>query len=114
MATYHHYHSNTHEVLAVVSGWANLQLGGEKGVEVKVTKGDVIVLPAGTGHKLIEKSPEFGVVGAYPNGNKYDFCYGKEDGSLARFVQDFARFNMESARFNAGFARLCQKSTLLS
>lgn len=79
VATYHHYHSNTHEVLAVVSGWENLQLGGEKGVEVKVTKGDVIVLPAGTGHKLIDKSPEFGVVGTYPDGIKYDFCYGKEE-----------------------------------
>lgn len=28
--THHHYHSNSHEVLAVVSGWAQLQLGGQR------------------------------------------------------------------------------------
>lgn len=43
---FHHYHSNTHEVLVVDSGTATLQLGGELGEEVDVGPGDVIILPA--------------------------------------------------------------------
>ena len=69
---YHHYHSNTHEVLGVKSGEATLLLGGDSGERVKLTQGDVVVLPAGTGHKKVESSPDFTVVGAYPNGNSYN------------------------------------------
>ncbi|WP_461101665.1 cupin domain-containing protein [Spirosoma koreense] len=74
---YHHYHSITHEVLGVYSGSARLQLGGEKGLDVTVRAGDIIVIPAGVGHKKLEASADFGVVGAYPDGRMYDVLRGQ-------------------------------------
>src|SRR5699024_1621030 len=76
---YHHYHSNTHEVLVVDSGTATLQLGGELGETVDVEKGDAIIFPAGYGHKMIESSEDYQNYWAYPNGMSDDMCYGKED-----------------------------------
>ncbi|OZT76709.1 cupin domain-containing protein [Salinicoccus roseus] len=74
---FHHYHSNTHEVLAVKEGHATLQLGGEQGEVVEAQKGDVIILPAGYGHKKIEASDDYANYGAYPGGVSFDMCYGK-------------------------------------
>ena len=65
---YHHYHSNTHEVLGVKAGQATVLIGGDQGECLEISQGDVILLPAGTGHKKIESSPDFEVVGAYPGG----------------------------------------------
>ncbi|GMA46479.1 cupin domain-containing protein [Tetragenococcus muriaticus] len=76
---YHHYHSNSHEVLVVVGGKALLQMGGEHGEQLTAERGDVLVLPAGTGHKLLKKEAGFSVIGAYPNGQNYDICYGKKE-----------------------------------
>ena len=73
---YHHYHSNSHEVLVVIRGSGLLQLGGKLGAKITVQQGDAMILPAGFGHRLIGGSIDFEVIGAYPNGQKYDFCTG--------------------------------------
>lgn len=80
---YHHYHSNTHEVLGVYSGFATIQFGGENGDKISIEEGDAVAIPAGVGHKLIEASDDFGVVGAYPDGMDYDILIG-EDGERPR------------------------------
>ena len=74
---FHHYHSTAHEVLAVCGGKAKVQLGGEQGLITSLSGGDVVVIPAGVAHKNLDSSSDFIVVGAYPEGQRYDMCYGE-------------------------------------
>lgn len=74
---FHHYHSTSHEVLGIYSGSALLHLGGEKGRKLNVQAGDIIVIPAGVGHKNAGASRDFGVVGAYPDGRSWDVLKGE-------------------------------------
>ena len=76
---YHHYHSNTHEVLGVKAGRATVQLGGATGDLVSIETGDVLILPAGTGHRRLEASADFTIVGAYPEGRDYDTLTGRPE-----------------------------------
>lgn len=75
---FHHYHSNTAEVLGVFSGTAKLLLGGEKGKVFDIKPGDIIIIPPGVGHKCLSHSDDFTVVGAYPDGNSPDQLRGEK------------------------------------
>ncbi len=71
---FHHYHCDAHEALAVYSGEVTAQFGGDDGIVITARCGDVIVLPAGTGHKKLSSRGALGIVGAYPAGQHPDMC----------------------------------------
>ncbi len=67
-----HFHTHAHEVLGIALGHAKVQFGGRRGRCLELKAGDVVILPAGTGHKRISKSRDLLVVGAYPQGHEYN------------------------------------------
>lgn len=91
---FHHYHSTAHEVLGVARGKARVILGGDGGRIVEFEPGDVVVLPAGTGHRCIEASEDFLVVGGYPPGQPYDLIRAGEPGKKAAAVERIARVKL--------------------
>lgn len=86
---FHHYHSNSHEALGVYAGEVTVRFGGDSGVTVTAKAGDVIVLPAGTGHKKLSSRGALGIVGAYPEGSNPDTCRGES--SLQKAKQAIVR-----------------------
>ncbi|MEQ9640865.1 MAG: cupin domain-containing protein [Alphaproteobacteria bacterium] len=72
--THHHYHSTAHEVLGVISGWAEVLFGGPAGKRLRVEAGDVVVVPAGVAHCNVGQGDGFSCVGAYPAGQHPDHC----------------------------------------
>jgi uncharacterized protein YjlB len=87
---YHHFHSTAHEVLGIACGTAGVMLGGPQGRRFELSAGDVIVLPAGTGHSNTGSSADLLVVGAYPNGMRWDVRRGdpaERDEVLANLAQ---------------------------
>jgi uncharacterized protein YjlB len=66
-------------VLAIVAGSVSVRLGGPAGRSLEVRRGDVLVLPAGTGHRNEGDSGDLLVVGAYPNGMSWDVRHGDPD-----------------------------------
>ncbi|OHF00692.1 hypothetical protein CORC01_04009 [Colletotrichum orchidophilum] len=77
-----HFHSTTHELLCISNGRARLCFGGENNegrIEPLVEKGDVIVVPAGVAHHLLDDfGSGFEMVGSYPKGHHWDMCYGQK------------------------------------
>ena len=76
-----HFHSTTHEVLSIASGSAKCCFGHEHNegrIEPVLTKGDVVIIPAGVGHRLLEDYGDFQMVGSYPKGKSWDMCYGRD------------------------------------
>jgi uncharacterized protein YjlB len=75
---YPHYHSMIHEAVGVARGRAKVRFGGAKGQDVEIAAGDVVILPAGTGHHCLSQTPDLLVIGAYPPSGSYDLCRGSE------------------------------------
>jgi uncharacterized protein YjlB len=85
---FHHFHSTSHEVLGVLSGAATLELGGPQGRSFEVSAGDVVVLPAGTGHRRATARDGFRVVGAYPAGQEdYDLLRSADEAARRRIAR---------------------------
>lgn len=81
---YVHYHSQVHEALGIATGTCRLELGGVRGRQFALSAGDIVVLPAGTGHRLLAASRGLLVVGAYPPHGRYDECSDSRDRPEAR------------------------------
>jgi len=117
-----HFHASTHEVLCVFSGQARLctldfflnfgkgplqnwfglillGFGGESNpskVETEVQKGDVIIIPAGVAHRLLDDfSSNFQMVGSYPKGKHPDMCCGKEGEEKVKAISGLGWFERD-------------------
>jgi uncharacterized protein YjlB len=90
---YVHYHPRTHEALGLASGKARVQFGGKKGKILALKAGDVVILPAGTGHQALSASDDLVVVGAYPSRGHYEEYEGslQEHGRALRMIRKVPR-----------------------
>jgi len=84
---YVHYHPKIHESLGVARGSAILRIGGDRGETLTVGAGDVLVLPAGTGHQRLSASEDFCVIGAYPPEGEYSLSRAGDHDAYVRGLQ---------------------------
>ena len=99
-----HYHSATHECMAVLSGSATIRFGvadttddmdanttggawEQGGVEVQANAGDVFILPAGTAHKTYETRPEAEFKLLTP-GDGHRIDASQQDGDVRRALEE--------------------------
>ena len=68
---YTHFHSGSHEALGIAEGRVTLRLGGEDGRLFRLKAGDMVVLPAGVGHRRVGADDGLKVIGAYPRGQAH-------------------------------------------
>ena len=94
--SFHHFHSTAHEVLGIAAGSATVVLGGPSGGRFEIAAGDVLVLPASTGHCNAGSSPDLLVVGAYPRGQTWDLRRG-DPAEHDAVVQNIARVELPDA-----------------
>ena len=95
--SYDHYHSMAHEVLGICVGKAKVQFGGKKGIILPIASGDVVIIPAGVGHKNLGASPDLCVVGAYPPNQTPDICDDKtmaKPDSRLKIIRNIAQTNL--------------------
>jgi uncharacterized protein YjlB len=90
---YHHFHSIAHEVLGVAAGEAMVQFGGPQGRALRLGRGDVVVIPAGVGHRNQGSSEDFLIVGAYPDGADWDVRRG-DPAERAEVLRNLARVTL--------------------
>lgn len=81
-----HFHSNTHEVIAVFQGSATVQFGDTAGSAFELETGDVVLIPAGVSHQRLDSTDDFQCVGAYPEGFQPDQI--RKDGRGESKAQD--------------------------
>uniref|UniRef100_A0A7S4NFK5 Cupin type-2 domain-containing protein n=1 Tax=Odontella aurita TaxID=265563 RepID=A0A7S4NFK5_9STRA len=63
---YHHYHTTAWELLLCVRGSADVQIGGENGPTVNISRGDLALIPPGVAHKEMSSEGGFTLLGSYP------------------------------------------------
>jgi uncharacterized protein YjlB len=73
---YARYHSTIHEAMGVAR--AKVHFGGDKGHEIEIVLGDVVILPAGTGRQCLTQSPDLTVIRDYPPTGKFDLRRGSK------------------------------------
>ena len=73
----HHFHSDTHELIAVTRGKLTGRFGGHDGIGAMLSAGDVVVIPAGVGHFGESITEDLRLTGAFPAGcGIHDFRLG--------------------------------------
>jgi uncharacterized protein YjlB len=72
------YHSSIHEAMGLARGRARVRFGGSTGRDIELYSGDVVVVPAGTGHQGLWTSPDLVVIGCYTRTGRYDLCLGSK------------------------------------
>lgn len=93
---YTHFHSNAHEVLGIAEGRVAIRLGGEEGSLFRLKAGDMLILPAGVGHRRVGSDEGLKVIGAYPRGQSH-FDVKRRDAGCSTFDSRLPiRFNGEN------------------